>query len=347
MEIKRTTPFVARQNLSDLLDNSFKMMGQTWKTSLPLALALFVPLCALLGWVAARFLGGMVGLLEGGEEAALALVFGYFRLVLAVSGVSLLFWLSSLFVYAAVSTHVAAAAGGRTLDFWEIVGLAGRRFFARSLLAQLVQSALLSGLMTFVLLLAVPAVALAVAGKAFIAAAVGGAVGLVLLGAAATVWLSVSLSFARQAVVFEGEGVFGSLQASARLVRGSWWRLFGITLLVSIILSFAAGLLTLPVTGAALLPLMSKLIGRALDNSFEAAGLAEVFRSAGVGLAIGVGGGTFIQAAIEAFFLPVFFGLFYIDLKVRKGELPTKRAPRTAHAFRTPPRSSKSRGGKA
>jgi hypothetical protein len=38
-------------------------------------------------------------------------------------------------------------------------------------------------------------------------------------------------------------------------------------------------------------------------------------------IAAAVAGSIFIRAAIEVFFMPAFFGQFYIDLKVRKGEL--------------------------
>lgn len=366
MEIKKTTPFIARQTLSDLLDNSFKMIGRTWFTSLVLSLALFLPLSALLGWTFARFLAGMTDIVGAGVESAGALeapvppawvaslAFGYVRWVLLLSGVSLLLWLAGLFIYTAVSTHTAAVAGGRELDFWEIVHLAGRRFFAPCLLQQLALSALLTGLLLVVLALIAPAIGIAAATRSGVGAAVGIGVGVLLLGGAVALWLSVSLSLARQAVVFDGETVFGSWQRSAHLVRGSWWRLLGISLLISIILSFAVGLVTTPVTGAVLLPMVSRLIGQALGDSSGAGDMMEILRASSVALSAGMAAGTFIQSALQAFFLPVFFGLFYIDLKVRKGELIPRRADRPArsvspaHAARTP-RSTRGRapGGRA
>jgi hypothetical protein len=328
MQISRKTPFLARQGLSDLLDNSFKMMGRTWKTSLLLSLVFFLPLAALVGWGTARFFGGLAGLMIAAEEPGLAFFLGYLRLLLAMIGASALLWLAGVFVHAAVGAHVAAVAGGRSLEPWEAAGMAGRRFFVPSLLQALVQQALASGSLMILFFAAVPLGALAASGRAFLAVGIVGAVGAVLLGVAVAVWLSVLLRFAPQAVVFDGEGVFGSLQASARLVRGSWWRLLGISLVVNIVLSFALGLVTLPFTGVAFLPLVSRMVGQALENSFELSDMAEVFRLGGLSIGIGVAGSTFIQAALGAFFLPAFFGLFYVDLKVRKGELPESRPPR-------------------
>jgi len=325
MQISRKTPFLARQGLSDLLDNSFKMMGRTWKTSLLLSLVFFLPLSALAGWGSARFFGGLAGLMSAAGEPGLAFFLGYLRLLLAMLGASLLLGLAGVFVHAAVGAHVAAVAGGRSLEPWEAAGLAGRRFFVPSLLQSLVQQALIGGALMILLFAAVPLGALAAVGRPFLAVGIAGAAVAVLLGAAVAVWLSVLLHFAPQAVVFDGEGVFGSLQASARVVRGSWWRLLGVSLVVSMVLSFALGLVTLPFTGVAMLPLVSRMVGLLMEGDLEMADLAEVFRSAGVGIGIGAAGSTFIQAALNAFFLPAFYGLFFVDLKVRKGELPESR----------------------
>jgi hypothetical protein len=330
MEITRKTPFLARQGLSDLLDNSFKMMGHTWKTSLLLSLVFFLPLSALVGWGTARVLGGLGALIGAAAEPGLAFALGYLRLLLLMLGASLLLWVAGVFVHAAVGTHVAAVAGGRSLEPWDAAGLAGRRFFVPSLLQNLVQQALLSGALMILFFAAVPLGALAAAGRAFLAVGIAGAAGAVLLGVAVAVWLSVLLRFGPQAVVFDGESVFGCLQASARLVRGGWWRLFGVSLVVSIVLSFALGLITLPFTGIAFLPLVSRMIRLAMENSFELSDMAEVFRLSVVGIGVGAAGSTFIQAAVGAFFLPAFYGLFYVDLKMRKGELPAARQARRA-----------------
>jgi hypothetical protein len=328
MQISRKTPFLARQGLSDLLDNSFKMMGRTWKTSLLLSLVIFLPLSALIGWGTARFLGGLAGLIGAGEKPGPAFFLGYLRLLLGMLGGTLLLGLTGVFVHAAVGAHVAAVAGGRSLEPWEAAGLAGRRFFLPCLLSNLVRQALSSGALLILLSVAVPLGALAASGRAFLAAGVAGAAAAVLLGLALAVWLSVLLHFAPQAVVFDGEGVFGSLQASSRLVRGSWWRLLGISLVVSIVMSFALGLITLPFTGVAMLPLVSRMAGLALEGNLELSDLAEAFRRSVLGIAVGSAGSTFLQAAMGAFFLPAFYGLFYVDLKVRKGELPAARQTR-------------------
>jgi hypothetical protein len=320
MEIKRNTPFLARQNLGELLDNAFKMMGYTWRTSLLLAVILLLPFSALLGWGAARFFASLADLPDLANNPMEAVGALYLRFLMGFSGGSLLLQFAGLFTYVAVSTHAAAVAGGRKPSFGEIVRLAGRRFYGRSILQYLVQVAMTVGILTLAFLLVVPSLVFSLAGQKPVAV-VAGISGAALLGAIAAVWLSVLLRFAPQAVVFDDEPVFGSLQHSARLVRRSWWRLFGISIVVSIIFSFAAGLATFPLSGIALMPLISRLIGMLLNGSFEASQAAGLLRRNATLIAVAAAGSTFIRAALEVFFMPAFFGQFYIDLKVRKGEL--------------------------
>lgn len=81
----------------------------------------------------------------------------------------------------------------------------------------------------------------------------GAAVGLtvVLLGIpamAATAYLWVRLSLAPAVLVLERSGVRPALRRSGDLVRGSWWRLFGLLLLAQVVASVVAQVLVLPVT---------------------------------------------------------------------------------------------------
>jgi hypothetical protein len=82
----------------------------------------------------------------------------------------------------------------------------------------------------------------------------------VLLGIVALIvpgiWLSVSLYFAAQAVVVDGTRAGKALRRSFDLVQGSWWRTFGILILLAIL----AALLALP------LGFVTQGVGLAADN---------------------------------------------------------------------------------
>ena len=336
MDLQRPTPFLAAQGFGDLLDNTFRMMGRTWRTSLLLTLALVLPLSALLGWFSAHGLVGFLPRFAAPETAASELLPPYLLFLAGLLGCVLLLSLACLLAQVAVGAHVAAEVEGRRPPRpLALTALAGRRWFVPTLLQGLVQAALLAGVWTLgLLLISLPPLLLLAAGPRFLLPAILGGLGGLLLTAAAALWLSVLLRFAPQAVVFDGEGVFGSLKRSARVVRGSWWRLLGICLVVSLILSFAAGLLALPVGGAALLPLLSRLVEMMISGSFDFSALGDVFAGHSGGIAVWIAGSTFIQFAMEVFFTPVFFGLFYVDLRVRGGALAAARRLRAQRRAR-------------
>lgn len=73
--------------------------------------------------------------------------------------------------------------------------------------------------------------------------AVVGVLGMVV----ATAWLGVKLLFVTPAIVLERRGVFASVARSWRLTRGSFWRIFGILLLVLVIYYVASLVISFPI----------------------------------------------------------------------------------------------------
>jgi hypothetical protein len=134
------------------------------------------------------------------------------------------------------------------------------------------------------------------------AAAIIGVLG-VIAALVLTVWLYVMLSLAMPSVILERLGPRAALARSWRLVRGSFWRLLGILLLASLIVSVTAGLLTAPVTAARL----------ALSGSLTSMSLVL---SPGWLIATAVAG--IISGTLTA---PIAAGvnvLLYTDLRMRK-----------------------------
>jgi hypothetical protein len=90
----------------------------------------------------------------------------------------------------------------------------------------------------------VPGIVVAVTGSqdAGIALAVLGGLG----GSVVTLWLAIRFSLASPALMLEKQGIVKSMTRSAKLVRGSWWRIFGIQLLAQIIASILSSILVIP-----------------------------------------------------------------------------------------------------
>ena len=147
------------------------------------------------------------------------------------------------FIFQAVLTGMLTGALGRGLlgsnitigDAWRIARVP--EVIAVSLLVPLI----LLGIWVPIALIVV---VLAVAKITALAVLVGvvGFIGAFL----ATVWISVRLSLAVPAIVLEGAGPVAALKRSWQLVQGSWWRIFGITLLAGIVVAFIAAILQIP-----------------------------------------------------------------------------------------------------
>ncbi|MET7572440.1 hypothetical protein ABZT04_28665 [Streptomyces sp. NPDC005492] len=67
-----------------------------------------------------------------------------------------------------------------------------------------------------------------------------------LAGCVVTLWLAIRFSLASPALMLEKQGIVKSMSRSAKLVRGSWWRIFGIQLLAQIIASILSSILVIP-----------------------------------------------------------------------------------------------------
>jgi hypothetical protein len=94
----------------------------------------------------------------------------------------------------------------------------------------------------FLLALIVIGLAVAKIGAAAIIVGVVGGLALIPI----TLWISVSLTMSVPAVVLEGVDPITALKRSWRLVRGSWWRVFGINLLAGIIVFIVAAIIEVP-----------------------------------------------------------------------------------------------------
>src|SRR4029077_11107428 len=104
--------------------------------------------------------------------------------------------------------------------------------------------------MTFLIVLGVFIVG-AVPGAILLAAGAGdGGVAILASGrvaaACAGIWIYYSLSLAPAALVLEKQSVRGALRRSRALVKGSWWRVFGILVLAGISAAIAGAIIHLP-----------------------------------------------------------------------------------------------------
>jgi hypothetical protein len=123
-------------------------------------------------------------------------------------------------------------------------------------------------------------------------------------------WLMIRFSLASPALMLEKQSILKSMSRSAKLVRGSWWRVFGIQLLATIIANIVASIVVIPFALIA-----SALSGDGITGFLSSAG------SAGWTFLIVSGIGSVIGAMIT---FPISAGvtvLLYIDQRIRREAL--------------------------
>ncbi|MGW1513162.1 DUF7544 domain-containing protein [Streptomyces sp. NPDC002394] len=151
---------------------------------------------------------------------------------------------------------------------------------------------------------------------------IGGGAGVALtliggLGAiVAVVWLLIRFSLSSPALMLERQGVVQSLKRSAKLVRGSWWRVFGITVLTWLLLSLFAMIIEIPFM----------VIGFLLDSDGFSGLLSGTSTTFGWPFLIVTGIGGVITNAIT---YPISAGvtvLLYVDQRIRREALDLELA---------------------
>ncbi|WP_175417299.1 hypothetical protein [Arthrobacter sp. 24S4-2] len=171
----------------------------------------------------------------------------------------------------------------------------------------------LLGLGLLLILATVAVVVVLVGGAVLLADAMGGMAALIIvplfLGTmVAVLLLYIRLLVAPAAIVVEELGVLDGLRRSWQLTRHNWWRIFGITLVISLLLGIISQIVLVPITLAS-------------------AGLSSVVAphsgdDGQVALAVGVGIASIVVSALVGAVAYAFqtsvMGLLYMDLRMRK-----------------------------
>ncbi|MFE2377679.1 hypothetical protein [Streptomyces sp. NPDC059398] len=307
-------------SLSDILSGAISTVGRYWKQLLGMAAAVYGGAAAVIVAALAILYASLSDRIHGITHAPKASDVGWDQagpVVLAFAGVllaaALLTTVCTAVICAACATVLQEAVLGRPLTFRTV----WRRAWSR--VAPLIGTVLLSGLIVLVplLLIAGASVAAVVAAVSAhnpaVAVIVGVLGGLALLPPA--VWLWVLFSLAPAAVVFERQGPVGALRRSARLVRGAWWRICGISLLALAIGSMAGSFVQLPFT------MVGMFHGQmlTLDSSSDPSP-AQLLSAVGGYLTLSLLGQTLSQI-VSVTFPQLVTGLLYVDRRMRTEEL--------------------------
>ncbi|MDX3078254.1 glycerophosphoryl diester phosphodiesterase membrane domain-containing protein [Streptomyces sp. NPDC088354] len=294
--------------VGEILDGAVSTMRAHWRTVLGIALVV-----SLVTQGASVLLQGLalndnssLNALENNPEPSLNDVADAVGGSLAGAGLTLIITLLGVVIATAMLTMVISRAVlGRQVTTGEAWSDA-RPQFARLLGLTLLIALIAVGILTVGI---GPGVALAVGGS------VGAGLSLALFGGLAAlvvvVWLMIRFSLASPALMLEKQGVVKSMARSAKLVRGSWWRVLGIQLLSSLLVYLITSIIQIPFL----------LVGLAVSGDGLSAFTSG--NSAGLGWSylIVVGIGAVIGSTIT---FPISAGvtaLLYMDQRIRREAL--------------------------
>ncbi|MGC5362650.1 hypothetical protein ACPXCE_13370 [Streptomyces sp. DT24] len=314
---------LAPLDLGAIFNGAFATVGRYWKQLFGIgavvygAVAVLVATAILIAYASVS--GELHAVIHLGRDedptteqiVPLVVAFGVVWLVCALVAM-----VSTAMMYAAVPAVLQDAVLGRPVTF----GAVWRR--ATSRLPAVIGTVLLVCLIVFVPVLllmgAVVATMIAVISMDNDATPVL-LISVGLLGAAATgplsVWLAVKFSLAPTAAVFEEQRPVAALRRSALLVRGEWWRVFGITALAGIVASAVSYFVQLPFSFFGMLPGAAGMSGLGPDPD----PVSVMFAMGGYLIVMAVG--LLVSQFATSVLPPLVTGLLYVDRRIRTEDL--------------------------
>ncbi|MFE6936221.1 hypothetical protein ACFVDT_29790 [Streptomyces sp. NPDC057699] len=314
---------LAPLKLGDVLGGAFSTMGRYWKQLFGLAAALYGGAALLMAGAVAVAYSAVSGHLDhvislDYDESAsstdivpLVVAGG----VLALLGIVTMAIVSGL-MYAAVPAVLQEAVLGRPVAFSAV----WRKAWAH--VAPVIGALILTALVATVPVLLVMAAFIGViisvltmdSGGAAATAVTLGILGALVTGPLAA-WIWIKVCLAPAAVVFEGRGPVAALRRSAELVRGDWWRIFGITLLAALMAGAAGYVIQIPFSVLGLFPGMIGTASLEEDPSPTAVIVAMS------GYMVATLLGQLVSQIISTTFPQLVTGLLYVDRRIRTENL--------------------------
>jgi hypothetical protein len=298
--------------VGELLDGAVTTMRAHWRTVLGISLTLAVivqVVATVVTGIWLRDTSGMAALSRDPSPSADQIINATSG-ALSSSGVSAVVeTLGTVLATAMLTIVVSRAVLGRTVSITE--AWCDSRPQLPRLLGLLILVPLLVALATLVG--AIPGTAVLLAG------ATAPGVALLLLGLlgglAVGIWIWIRFSLSAPALMLEKQGVVTAMRRSAKLVRGSWWRVFGVQLLATILVVIISSVVQLPAT------FVGMLVGGHGISAFTSTAPVT-----GWGFLVVTGIGAVVASTIA---FPIRAGvtaLLYMDQRIRREALDLELA---------------------
>lgn len=310
------TQSITPMNLSDIFDRLFRLMGKTALRNLMIAIIILLPASVILTYGFEKFfsmLRAIIQIAETHDTFPREFFWGMIRTFAMFMGFIAIFMLANLSATVGVTIVSCAEMSGQQISWNEALS---KTFSIR--LVRAIGQAILEFLAIGCLFI-IPVILFGISAGARSGGAISLSVLVILAASAFAIYLWVRWAFALPAIAWEESGVIQSFGRSSFLVKGFWWRTFGILLLLNIIAQFAVSIITTPVQFIALWGFFSKyfgMIGSLANGSVDSFEVLALFDSLGVGLGIV----TFVSYVLLLLIVPLISVVMYFDLRARKFE---------------------------
>ncbi|WEH41547.1 glycerophosphoryl diester phosphodiesterase membrane domain-containing protein [Streptomyces sp. NBC_01218] len=290
-------------SVGEILDGAVSAMRTHWRTALGVSLVVAV-LVQVVTLLIGRFLLPEPVTIDQdlSDSEVLRQSVDAMRSLLLSSAPSAVLGMAAFLVTASVlSVVVSRSVLGRTVTSADVRAEARPR---------------LRGVVGLALLLAVAIVAIMAVGMApgLLVGDAAGA-GLLVLGfpvaSAAALWLAVRFCLAAPALMLERQTVAQALARSAKLVRGAWWRIFGVLALTGLLLMLVYLIIGVPFA----------LVALSVDGDLSDTLLHGESGPAGWPSLLVAGLGNVIISTLTYPFVSGVIALLYIDQRIRREAL--------------------------
>lgn len=307
---------IAPMTLGDIFDRLFKLIGRTWIRNLTIAVIILGPAGLIMGASADMGFSELAELMENRDyvdpftATEISTLLG-FALWFAI-GLTLML-IGSVIATVAVTIVGCAEMSGESLSWQEALS---RTFHIR--VVKVFGQYILEGTL-FSAIIAVPYILLII-GIAVDSVALGFLGGfLIFAGILIVVYLGISFAFTVPAISWEDADVIESFKRSWTLVRGHWWRTFGILILMGLMVSFAASIIMTPFYLIFLWDFF-----KAYFDAISAIATGEndptIFVTMIKSLGFGIGILSGISSILQLIVTPLYSVVMYFDLRARRGE---------------------------
>jgi hypothetical protein len=305
--------YISVMTMSDIFDRTFKLIGKTLKRNVLIALLMTLPPIIL---VMAGFYFGVNTLNERLEfwmeyppEAWEVLPLFVLPVVLLFVGIlvsTVTFTWATIAIYIVVSKEMS----DEPITWQEALSESSSKLLSAIGFYILYQLMLIALIMVPYSIILVGAVA------ENIGAVIMG-VFLMIPAVCIMVWLSIKWLYGLNAVAWDDSGVIEAFKRSFYLVKGLWWRTFGIFLLLSIISQFVISIVATPVMFIGIISPYIELISMASQGGEPDSGIILSLANGMVwGYSLGIGLSVILTLLLQ----PVYTVVMYFDARARKGE---------------------------